>query len=143
MAIAENCCPPKMGNSCLQILDSKIWLSNSSEISDPPTWHARPCMQTWQVATWDNSCFITKSWRQHRLLLRDAAAQPPCNLFTVIFFLELKISFSHVIFLLFYRCVKRSAFIVLFLDMCNGVSLYFLTVCTFLCRFQCRFSQSR
>ena len=49
MAIAENSLPPpkKMGSSCLQILDRKIWLS--SEISDPKTWHAHPYMQAWEV----------------------------------------------------------------------------------------------
>ena len=47
MAIAENSYPPKMGHSCLKILNPKIWLSN--EFSDPKTWHAHLRMQTWQV----------------------------------------------------------------------------------------------
>ena len=51
MAIAENSYQQKMGSSCLQILDLKIWLS--SEISDPKTWHTHPRMQTWQVHSWD------------------------------------------------------------------------------------------
>ena len=51
MAIAENSYPPKIGHSCLKILDPKIWLS--SEISDPRTWHALPRMQRWQVPPWE------------------------------------------------------------------------------------------
>ena len=52
MAIAENSypTPQKMGSSCLQILDPKIWLS--SEISDSKTWHAHPRVQTWQEPPW-------------------------------------------------------------------------------------------
>ena len=51
MAISKNSYQQKMGSSCLQILDPKIWLS--SEISDQKTWHAHPGMQTWQVHPWD------------------------------------------------------------------------------------------
>ena len=53
MAIVENSYSPKMGSTCFQSLDPKIWLS--SEISHPKTWHAHPRMQTWQLPPWVSS----------------------------------------------------------------------------------------